>query len=286
MLGKTSQDVNGGLVSCSEQGDPICIPASGVGSGRSPVREGTDVRQVLANSVESGVALNYTTSDPSHQVGDLDRLGGQRVRVVHAGMQRQPPRRHEARHTAARVGIEVMARPIRDDKARFVAVGTLHREVFHETLLTDSSEASPPFQGSHPTKPTIPPQGQLLGHGSPRRPLFTLCCGSSGPGKTESSLGRILANADARHSVVFIDAHGTGVERLKQFFGYYHHRVYELSLELVQPQQTAWNPYGDQVFGGKGESGHTGALASRAGRKPCELLGGDTRALGPLQQSW
>ncbi len=73
--------------------------------------------------------------------------------------------------------------------------------------------------------------------------LFTLCCGASGCGKTESSLGRILATADAGHSVVFVDPHGTGITRLKDFLGYYHHRVYELSLELGQPEQTAWNPF-------------------------------------------
>ena len=108
MLGRRSRNVNGGLVSCSEQGDPVCVAASGVGSGRSSVREGTDVRQVLADGVEAGVALNYTTSDPSHEVGDLDRLCGQRVRVVHAWMQRHPPGRDEASHTTACVGIKVM----------------------------------------------------------------------------------------------------------------------------------------------------------------------------------
>lgn len=71
---------------------------------------------------------------------------------------------------------------------------------------------------------------------------FTLSCGRSGFGKTESAMGRIIATADAGHGIVFIDPHGTGIERIKHFLGPYRERVYEISLELGRPTQTAWNP--------------------------------------------
>ena len=73
--------------------------------------------------------------------------------------------------------------------------------------------------------------------------LFSLCCGSSGSGKTESSLGRMLATADAGHSVVFVDPHGTGVERLKGFLASHRHRIYEISLEAGRSRQAGWNPF-------------------------------------------
>ena len=72
---------------------------------------------------------------------------------------------------------------------------------------------------------------------------FTLTCGRTGYGKTESALGRIMATVDAGHGVVFIDPHGDAIERLKGFLSQYRERVYEISLELGQPAQTAWNPF-------------------------------------------